>query len=576
MLLRRLVQYSERLSLPPALYAETPIRYRIRLDSAGRLLSPRPIDTADGRDRSKQRGERMAAPQVTRSSGIKPLLLADNGEYTLGIAREKSKPERVHECHTAYKALVRRCAVATRDPQVRAVADWLESDGAAHLDLPDDFDAGGLVTFAVDDGYLVELPSVQAFWLSENEPSAGIMQCVVCGEVKPVLARLQGKLKGLPPPAQTSGTSIISANAPAFESYGQPASLVAPTCASCGERFTKAANALILQEQSHLRIGDAVYVFWTRDAVPFSPFTVLSNPSPADVHQLMSSVRGRGGSTAAAGFDDTPFYAVALSGSGGRAVVRDWIDTTVGNVRQNLVRWFHLQEIASRDGDDRPSFGVFALAASTVRDASKELKPPVVRALLRVALAGAQPDFDLLQRAVARCKADGQVTRPRAAIIKLVLGGLHTWEEGQMVELDEQNLSPAYRCGRLLAVIEEIQRAALGDVNTTVVDRFYGSAASSPGAVFQRLLAGARPHLAKLRRDRPPTYYALQARLEDVLAGIPSTGFPRTLTLPDQGLFALGFYHQRAFDRSQARANSERRRSTQSAESSAHESEDQE
>lgn len=127
-----------------------------------------------------------------------------------------------------------------------------------------------------------------------------------------------------------------------------------------------------------------------------------------------------------------------------------------------------------------------------------------------------------------------------------------------MVQLDTDNPNPAYRCGRLLAVLEEAQRQAIPGIKATIVDRFYGTASSAPASVFARLLRGAQPHLSKLKRDRPGAYTNLQRRLEDIQAGI--SAFPRILKLEDQGLFALGYYHQRAYDRAQAREAKERRK----------------
>ena len=123
-----------------------------------------------------------------------------------------------------------------------------------------------------------------------------------------------------------------------------------------------------------------------------------------------------------------------------------------------------------------------------------------------------------------------------------------------MEHLQNDRPEPAYHCGRLLAVLEQIQRAALGaGVNTTIVDRFYGTASTAPATVFGTLLKGAQPHLSKLRRSQQEgTAYALQSRLEEVLAQLPT--FPRTLKLQEQALFALGYYHQRAHDRAQAQA----------------------
>jgi CRISPR-associated protein Csd1 len=154
-------------------------------------------------------------------------------------------------------------------------------------------------------------------------------------------------------------------------------------------------------------------------------------------------------------------------------------------------------------------------------------------------------------------------------LIKLVLSSQpdhNDWEES-MIQLDQENTNPAYRCGRLLAVLEQAQRLAIPGVNATIVDRFFGTASSAPASVFPRLVRGAQPHLAKLERDRRGAYTALQRRLEEILGGLGLTkvgalysGFPATLTLQEQGLFSLGYYHQRAFDRAQAIAAAERRR----------------
>lgn len=572
MLLQRLREYSERLDLPPTLYAEAAVRYIIELDSGGRLLNPRPTDTAHPASPRTRRGTRRLVPQVQRSSGIKPLLLADKADYVLGFAGAGAKGDRVPACHQAFLELLERCAVQTQEPAVLAARNFLRCDPLSQLNLDDSFDPGATMTFRVDGVFPVDLPSVRAFWAAENDPalkSAPVMQCLVCGEERPVLDRLQAKIKGVPG-GQTSGTSIISANAEAFESYGLSASLIAPTCADCGERFTKAANELLAGESSHVRLGGAAFIFWTRQDVGFDFRSLISDPKPEDVRSLLQSVRtGR----PPAAVDETRFYATALSGSGGRAVVRDWIDTTVGEVKRHLSEWFERQAVVGPWGEEPQPLGLYALAAATVRDAARELAPPTPRALLRSALTGAPPPPGLLYQAVRRNRAEQRVTRPRAALIKLVLspspgrieGLVLPWKDGNgkedfMVRIDPDNPSPAYRCGRLLCVLETVQRLAVPGIKSTIVDRFFGTASSAPASVFGRLLRGAQPHLAKLERDRRGAYIALQRRLEDIQGGIASSGFPRILTLEEQGIFALGYYHQRAYDRAQAREASERRK----------------
>lgn len=126
-----------------------------------------------------------------------------------------------------------------------------------------------------------------------------------------------------------------------------------------------------------------------------------------------------------------------------------------------------------------------------------------------------------------------------------------------MIDLDPQHAKPGYQCGRLLAVLESIQRAALPGINTTITDRFFGTASTAPASVFSRLIRGAQAHLGKLRRDRPGTYEALERKLEEINALLST--FPKVLFLEEQGYFALGYYHQKAADRAAAIARKEAR-----------------
>ncbi len=116
------------------------------------------------------------------------------------------------------------------------------------------------------------------------------------------------------------------------------------------------------------------------------------------------------------------------------------------------------------------------------------------------------------------------------------------------MQLDLSDRSPGYLCGRLLAELEAIQRAALGNPKASLTDRYFGAASSAPATVFGQLLRMAtQAHLPKLRRDKRGAYVRLDRQLQDIMAGLP--GFPATLTLREQALFALGFYHQKAADR---------------------------
>ena len=552
-MLPRLSEYADRLTdMAPPGYLETPIRYVVGLDLHGRVLGV--IDQSYGKSGREQRGKPTLAPTAIRTAGVKPKLLADIGEYALGIARDRAKQARVDRAHASFTELVRACAGATREPAVAAVLSFLEAGADIRAHRPTDFDPGAVVTFRVDGVMPIDLPSVRTFWAnySSGEVAGGAVQCLVCGQVRPPVKVLAYKWKGIPG-GQTSGLALISANAPAFESFGLRQSLIAPTCAECGERFSKAANALLADGATSLRIGPLAYVFWTREPVAgFSFSGFFTDPQPEEVRALLGAARS--GQREAAEIEDTPFYAAAFSASGARVVVRDWLDTTVGRAQESLRRYFRLQEIVGLDGAEAPPLKLVAMAAATVREL-KDLRPEVAKTLLHVALAGGPVPRGLLDEAVRRCRAEGRVTRARAALIKLVVLGDREagqersdgMSEGGLVRLDGGSRDRAYLCGRLLAVLEATQRAALGDVNATIVDRYFGTASSAPASVFGKLLRGAQPHLSKLRRYQPGAYSGLQQRLEEVQRELDQ--FPRTLTLVEQGRFALGYYHQRAADR---------------------------
>ena len=106
--------------------------------------------------------------------------------------------------------------------------------------------------------------------------------------------------------------------------------------------------------------------------------------------------------------------------------------------------------------------------------------------------------------------------------------------------MDPENKNVGYRLGRWFATLERLQEAAQPGVNSTIRDRFYSSAMSTPLVVFSRLEKLSKAHLGKLSGGLPHWYLA---QLQEVLAGV--TDIPAQLNLTNQAQFALGYYHQR-------------------------------
>lgn len=558
MLLQRLKEYADtRMSLPPRLYSPTQVRYMIDLDSTGTRAAI--TDLADSSSRKTKQGKWFLAPQVARSSDISPHLLADDAEHTFGLGADTSKPSRVVRKHQVYREMLDRCATATGESAVLAIQHFLANDPLTHMVLPAAFDRKGAILFRVDDVLATELVAVQRFWAAEHDPAlsgAVVMQCIVCNHDRPVLRSMEGKIKGVPG-GDATGTMLVSAAERSSWSYGREKSLVSPVCADCSERFTKALNYLLADDASRVRIGASAFVFWTREQVVFSFATLMTDAKPEQVRDLIKSVRS---GQRSAVFDTTTFYGVMLTAHGGRVVVRDQVDTTVGEAKHHIVQWFERQSIVDeRTGKEAAPLGIYALASATVRD-PKDVGAATSQVLLRAALTGGMLPVSLLVQCHRRNVAEQKVTRQRAALMKLVL--LSRERHGQeraMVELDATDVRPAYLYGRLLAIFAEIQWAANG--SDAHVIRFYGSASSAPAVAFGRLLRSSNFHLAKLRRDNRGAAIALERRLMSVMDSITPDGFKKTLTPEEQTLFGLGYYHQRSATAAERSAGSERKRS---------------
>lgn len=551
----------------PAGYQHQPIRYIFRIDRDGNLLGV--LDTAGKENRN--RGTSHPAPHVKRTVGINPKLLADTAEYVLGIARndpqKPANPERVVRQHEAFVALVQACADTTGDATVRAVLAFLQAPMPTLDTLPEDFDPAATLTFRVvlpgsPEGVLpISVPSVQAFWASHLAPAeAGEattgMTCIVCGNRGPVLERHPLKIKGIP--GGQIQKDLISANKDAFLSYGLKASQVAPTCPACAEAYGNALNALLASKATSLWTKELAYAFWpARPDHPAGQRVVglLAEPQAhsGEVRELLKSFYA--GKEQSLSLDPARFYAAAFGASGARVVVKDWIDTTVGEALIRLARYFALQELVQWDGAESSPIPVSWIANATVHRTGTP-SPIVSKSLVRLALAGGPLPMDLLYLAVKRNRAEQGVSRERAVLIKMVLGSqsqMRKEEIEQMTHLNDGNTDPAYLCGRLLATLDRIQYLALGRTNAGVVDKYYGTASSAPASVFGTLIHGAQNHLHKMQRDKPGAYTNLERQLEEIM--LPLVSFPRTLTLEEQGLFALGFYHQRAADRARSSAN---------------------
>lgn len=552
----------------PFMYALQPVRWEVRLKSDGTLRDVQPLSS--GKPKGKDPGRPTPAPNLVRTVRIKPRLLMDNAEYALGLAKKEGDKNTARR-HAAFKALVAAAAEATGEPPLSAVSHFLQgldpqAFRAAHL--PADFLPDSNVTFSVDDTQPLELPSVQQFWADQfsqlgGESGAFVAECLITGDTGPVVEREPVKIKGIVG-GQTSGMNFISANAPAFESYGLEASQIAPVKFEVAEQYANGLNRLLGDPNTRMRLGGMTYAFWTDEgAVPIiGPMLEAEAPRlgfgkkrgrrvrPQEVRDTLWSIFEGRQPTLKRG---AAFFAVGMTPSGSRIAIRTHLTSTVQDAINHIGDFFAAQCLApvNPEGSKYPdpeTYDLRTLVGSLYRDLSKEHAAPDVDALVQYALTGEPLPRSFLPKLAARCRAERRITRPRAVLTKMVLLS-RDWKELDMDKdtldaLNPQQPEPAYHLGRLLAVLDDVQSSVMR-ANTTLVDRFYGSMSTTPYAVVGRLIQGSQAHLQKLRKEKPGVYRLKQDELEAVMGRLPDIP-AKPLTTAQQALFALGYYHQRA------------------------------
>jgi CRISPR-associated protein Csd1 len=567
-MLEALLAFAERHAekIDPFGYGQPNIRYAIHLDQNG---TPEGDGIVDLKSTDNPFGVKMIVPAITRTSGVRPQLLADQFQYTFGLeasdrydptSRSPTVPtrrdrERADKAHQEYLALLERCVEATKSTPVRAILGFLCGRSRGALRLPVDLDPKGLTVLLVDGHNPTDLTSVRRFWATEIAPmfSGGHGISAATGQREELARRYPTRVKGLP----GGDTALASANEDVYESYGLRESLNSPLSLDAAHRIVGAINVLLRDDQRSLRIDDTRIVFWETGDRPFNPKTFLDDPQPEDVRELLESVHHGHRAPQVASAD---FHALTLRANLARLAVLSALDTTVDDAAAALADWFDDQAIAGAS-----PFGIWRLLRCTVRRSQpgqdRTAPPPrFAPALVDAALARRSIPSDLLAAAIRRAHLDepdrfwGPVPPVRAALIRLCLRRAPgSGKESPMPDLDPDNRNPAYLCGRLLSVLDSIQYQALGSVNTPVGAKYFATASTAPAAVFGNLLARSRAHLADLQRNQPGAYVNLERRLGDILSQLDT--FPRTLSLADQGLFALGFYHQRHHDFEAARTH---------------------
>ncbi len=563
MILQALYDYYQRKAADPDPSRRLPaygledkeIPFIIELTADGRPLGITPTKQGDGK---KKIAQRYLVPKgVKRSSGVAANLLWDTAEYVLGVDT-RGKPERVAEQHAAFRQRIADLPESARqDVGIQALELFYTSGGAAQLSndacWPEILEGNPVMTFRLhNDGDLIcQRPAVVSACRSDEDAGDATAVCLVTGEPA-ATERLHTVIKGVWG-AQSSGATLVSFNLDAFASFNKEQGDNAPVSPFAAFAYTTALNHLLdRNSRQRFQVGDASTVFWAQkeDAEAESVFAAIFGEQTDDPDARIELVRGVLSAVQSGQFDggrgENRFYVLGLAPNAARISVRFWYAAPLHEVAQRIRQWFADLKMV-RGGKDPEYPSLFRLLAACAQQGKADNIPPNLGGdIMRAILSGSPFPATWLNAAVQRCRAEQNVTYLRAAAIKACLNRSRRSPDSSFIQefsdmLDLANTNAAYRLGRLFAVLEKIQEEANPGLNATIRDRYYGAASSTPVAVFTTLLRLKNHHLAKLtNRGRAVNFERL---LGEILGGIAD--FPRHLSLPDQGRFSLGYYHQR-------------------------------
>ena len=501
----------------------------------------------------------LPAP-VKRSSGIAANFLCDNSSYILGVDN-KGKPQRSAECFAACKALHEDILKDMNCPAADAILaffrTWNPEQAAVHPALTEyweDIMAGANLVFRFDGTFIHTDPAVRQAWNTyyQTADDGPEMVCLVTGEkgsvelVHPSIKNVQG--------AQSSGAALVSFNAPAFCSYGKEQNLNAPTSKYAAFAYTAALNHLLTDRDHVYRMGDATVVCWAKgggDAYQnlfgCAFFGQQTSYTLTDIQGTLKNLcAGQAVEFEAERLDpNMEFYVLGLSPNAARLSVRFFLRNTFGAFLQNVQAHQERLEIVKPRFDKFDTIPLWKLLDETVNHNSRDKTPApnLAGEVLRAVLNNTRYPMTLLNGVTLRIRAEREVTRSRAAILKAYyLQNPHpdVPKEVLTVSLNPDSTNQAYNLGRLFSILEAIQSAANPNITTTIKDKYFNSASATPSHVFPVLVNLAQKHLKKLDGGLR-TYYNKQ--LTALMAHLGEC-YPTRMNLPQQGAFQLGYYHQ--------------------------------
>ncbi len=569
MLLQSLVKLYETLAqkgeIEKSGWSPVKISYGLCLDNDGNIdkIIFLKQKTSDGK---KEIPRQISLPMpVKRSSGVASNFLYENSTYLFGYD-SSGKPDRAEKAFQACKEkhckILENCdsdaAVSIKkffNHTIENLQDELLSCGCTQPMVDEILGKGANILLMPLGKYPFDFDEICRAWdesYANSDGEKGI--CLVTGKYDKiaVLHPLIKNVKG----SQSAGASLISFNGSAFESYGKTQGYNATVSEYAAFAYAAALNKLISDTDHRINVGDTTVVCWTEDAEPAYQSMLCSafdgnddTVSQADLKSAITHIAH--GETVnwekVPLYPDNNFYILGISPNSARLSVRFFIKNTFGKVMQNILLHEEQMKIVKPSFETREHLTLWQTVSQTVNPNSidKLNKSHIVGDVFDAIVNGTKYPAMLYYGVLNRISAERNVRWKKASIIKAYLMRNYkiNYKEDLTLDSNDNRKQLVNLLGILFSNLEEIQDSANSNVGTTIKDRYFTSASSTPALVFPLLIDLAQKHLKKVPAWKK-TY--LSNQLRETMSKIKelTTEFPVTLSLNEKGIFQLGYYGQ--------------------------------
>lgn len=569
MILKALYDYYNRCGdkIAPLNMAYVPFYYAIVIDNGGNFIRLETLGNGDdGLPLLTFRPEERTSAPIAH-------MLGDNGSYVLGLKnvkvdtnfnyeKEIKANQKNHKCFRqnvdllfqelpnnvnvlAIHSFYQRYGIATIK-EMEQDANW--KDFCKHLDKNITFRIQGDEKLAASDTDVIKQKEKNI--INENKEAI----CLITGYKRKPVSTTYSTFVGGKSNAKLVAFQINSG----YDSYGKKMGMNAPISEEAEFKYTTALLKL-LSKGSHnkFKLGDRTFVFWASSNDEASQkmedglFELLgfSDESVDDPNAKIEEVR-KVFQTISSGelktnLDDR-FYILGLAPNAARIAVVYWSETSLKEFAAKIEQHFYDMEIVDNRKERKPYMGLRNML-STVTQGGKlsDVTPNLPESVAKSIFEGIPYPYTLFSSCIRRIRAErGDIRITRAAIMKAYLNRLDEKNLKKItIMLDKQDHNPGYLCGRLFAVLENLQFAANGQ--ESIRASYMNAASSTPSAVFPTILKLSNSHYSKLAKDKKGLAIFFDNQKKEIMAMIQD--FPDTLGLSDQGRFFLGYYHQKNY-----------------------------